>query len=45
MVATTFERNPEETKKLHNLGSLRLRNVDTNQVILIPTPSNDPNGK
>lgn len=24
-------------------GSLRLRNAATNEIILIPTPSNDPN--
>ncbi|GMG08359.1 unnamed protein product [Aspergillus oryzae var. brunneus] len=26
----------------HNLGDLRLRHHETNEIILIPTPSNDP---
>lgn len=25
------------------LGGLRLRNEETNEIILIPTPTNDPN--
>jgi hypothetical protein len=27
----------------NNLGGLRLRNEETNEIILIPTPTNDPN--
>lgn len=27
----------------HNLGHLRLRHQETNEIILIPTPSGDPN--
>ena len=27
----------------NTLGSLQLRNVETNEIILIPTPSSDPN--
>jgi hypothetical protein len=43
---TTFE--PIETasepvKKIHTLGSVRHRHEHTNEIILIPTPSNDPN--
>lgn len=30
-------------KKVHTLGSVRLRHVATNEVILVPTPSNDVN--
>lgn len=30
-------------KKLNTLGSVRQRNEFTNEMILIPTPSNDPN--
>lgn len=27
---------------VHTLGHVRLRNVTTNEIILIPTPSDDP---
>lgn len=27
----------------HNLGHLRLRHQETNEIILIPAPSDDPN--
>ncbi|KAF2684645.1 MFS general substrate transporter [Lentithecium fluviatile CBS 122367] len=43
MAHTTPLRNPEDTKKTHNLGSLQLRHHESNQIILIPTPTNDPN--
>jgi hypothetical protein len=43
MVQTTTLRDPENVKK-NNLGSIQLRHVDSNQIILIPTPTNDPNG-
>jgi MFS family permease len=43
MVCTIVDRNSGNLKKIQNLGSLRLRHVDTNEIILIPTPTNDPN--
>ncbi|KAH6684663.1 major facilitator superfamily domain-containing protein [Halenospora varia] len=43
MVRTTAQRDPEDAKKMHNLGSLRLRHLDSNQIILVPTPTADPN--
>jgi hypothetical protein len=45
MVQKTVERDFEDQKKKHTLGSLRLRHHESNQIILIPTPTNDPNGK
>ena len=33
----------EKTRKHHTLGHVRLRHHETNEIILIPTPSNDPN--
>jgi hypothetical protein len=44
MATTTIDRDPKDAKKMHNLGSLRLRHVDSNQIILVPTPTADPNG-
>ncbi|KAK8212282.1 major facilitator superfamily domain-containing protein [Phyllosticta capitalensis] len=38
----TTDRPKEELTKQNTLGSLRLRHEDTNDVILIPTPSSDP---
>jgi hypothetical protein len=32
-------------RKTNNLGSLQLRHIGSNQIILIPTPTNDPNGR
>ncbi|TKX18294.1 MFS transporter-like protein 171 [Elsinoe australis] len=43
MTATTVERTSEEVTQTNTLGHLRLRNQQTNEIILIPTPSNDPN--
>lgn len=36
---------PSESPSAHNnkLGSLRLRHAETNEIVLIPTPSKDPN--
>lgn len=45
MARTTAIRDPADVKKKNNLGSLQLRHVDSNQIILVPTPTNDPNGK
>lgn len=45
MVQKTVDRDFEDQKKKHTLGSLRLRHHESNQIILIPTPTNDPNGK
>jgi hypothetical protein len=39
----TVARDAEEITKVQTLGSVRLRHHETNQVILIPTPTNDPN--
>jgi len=36
-------RDPEEVGHSTTLGHLRLRNEHTNEIILIPTPSTDPN--
>lgn len=30
-------------KRLHTLGSVRHRDAHTNEIILIPAPSDDPN--
>ncbi|KAF9696857.1 hypothetical protein EKO04_005704 [Ascochyta lentis] len=43
MGRTTTVRNPAEIRKKNNLGSLQLRHVDSNQIILIPSPTSDPN--
>jgi hypothetical protein len=32
-----------EKARVRTLGNVRLRHHDTNEVILIPTPSSDPN--
>lgn len=32
----------QEDAQVKTLGRLRLRDEDTNEVILVPTPSNDP---
>lgn len=37
------ESDIEDIADVAPLGSHRMRNVDTNEIILIPTPSNDPN--
>jgi hypothetical protein len=39
----TKTRDDEEVGKTTTLGHLRLRHAETNQIILIPTSSNDPN--
>lgn len=43
----TFEETAPELKHLaprkQTLGTIHLRNNDTGDVILVPTPSNDPN--
>lgn len=39
----TVERDPDEIGRTTTLGHLRLRHVETNEIILIPTPSADPN--
>lgn len=38
----TEEEKVEKTRK-RTLGNVRLRHQETNEIILIPTPSNDPN--
>ncbi|KAK5059919.1 hypothetical protein LTR84_009802 [Exophiala bonariae] len=42
MVNYTTERDPDEIQRGGNLGHLRLRHIETNEIILIPTPSQDP---
>lgn len=42
MVNYTTERDPDEIQRGNNLGHLRLRHIETNEIILIPTPSQDP---
>jgi hypothetical protein len=39
--SNTLER--VETSKKHTLGHVQLRDHETNEIILIPTPSSDPN--
>lgn len=43
MVHYTKDRDAEEVDHGTNLGHLRLRHAETNDIILIPTPTNDPN--
>ena len=37
------EQKPQVMKRIHTLGSVRHRHEHTGQLILIPTPSKDPN--
>lgn len=43
MTGYTKDRDVDEIQQGTTLGHLRLRHVETNEIILIPTPSNDPN--
>ncbi|KAF2220788.1 major facilitator superfamily domain-containing protein [Elsinoe ampelina] len=43
MTGVTKQRASEEVTQVNTLGHLRLRHELTNEIILIPTPSNDPN--
>ncbi|KAI9708381.1 MAG: hypothetical protein M1820_004085 [Bogoriella megaspora] len=43
MTESLKESKSEEPMQGTSLGHLRLRNIETNEIILIPTPSNDPN--
>jgi hypothetical protein len=43
MVAVTTARDEADIRRVETLGSVRLHHVDTHEVILIPTPSDDPN--
>lgn len=43
MVGYTTDRDVDEIQHGSNLGHLRLRHVETNEIILIPTQSSDPN--
>jgi hypothetical protein len=46
-VKTNNKMSTEEVKtpgiRRATLGNVRLRHVETNEIILIPTPTNDPN--
>jgi hypothetical protein len=33
----------EEAKRIQSLGSVRLRNENTGEIVLVPTPTKDPN--
>jgi len=33
----------EEAKRVQSLGSVRLRNEHTGEIVLVPTPTKDPN--
>lgn len=39
----THEKTVAGGQKTQTLGTIQLRNDQTNEVILVPTPSNDPN--
>ena len=43
MKAVTVERDATELHKTVTLGTLRLQHETTHEIILIPTPSDDPN--
>lgn len=43
MVVTTTERDLDDLQRVHTLGSVRLQKQGTKEIILIPTPSTDPN--
>lgn len=43
MKHVTAQRDIDEIQKTNTLGSLRLQNQVTKEIILIPTPSDDPN--
>lgn len=43
MVALTTSRDEADLNRVETLGSVRLHRQDTHEVILIPTPSDDPN--
>lgn len=40
---TTADRDADEIMQSATLGHLRLRHIETNEILLIPTPSRDPN--
>lgn len=46
-IAASLAANPHsdrgDKKRVVTLGNVRLRDQDTNEIILIPTPSSDPN--
>lgn len=42
MKGVTVERDIQDLTKVNTLGSVRLHHVDTKEIILIPTPSEDP---
>jgi hypothetical protein len=39
----TLDRDPDDIVQTNTLGTVRLRHVETKEIILIPTPSKDPN--
>ena len=43
MVGVTTERDEADLQRVETLGSVRLHREHTHEVILIPTPSDDPN--
>ncbi|KAF3010519.1 hypothetical protein E8E14_009823 [Neopestalotiopsis sp. 37M] len=42
-VDSSIEKSTEGLKPVRTLGTVRLRHHETNEIILIPTPSSDPN--
>jgi len=42
-MAPTLTTTDGDIARVQTLGSVRLRQIDTNEVILIPQPSTDPN--
>jgi len=42
-IAENFDGEVDKVKKVETLGSLRLRHHETHEIILIPTPTRDPN--
>lgn len=41
--AEDYEASMVAETRQNTLGSVRLRHHETNEIILVPTPSNDPN--
>ena len=40
---TIAERDEKEVGRTTTLGNVRLRHEETNDIILVPSPTNDPN--
>lgn len=42
-MGTINRKQGDETQQVNTLGSVRLHHHETNEVMLVPTPSADPN--